>query len=103
MKIAIAGPGCSGTYFLTKLLGAWGLEIPPETGTWVNETQAGLETRRGFGSKYEVDKDPWLFDYISRLEKNQLEQFDAFIIPIREQADAVISRTTEESFFSTFE
>ena len=99
MKIAIAGPGRSGTSFLTKLLGAWGLDIPPETGSWANEAQAGLETRIGFGSKYEVDKDPWLFEYISRLEKNQLDQYDAFIIPIRAQVDAVISRTIQERYF----
>jgi len=101
VKIAIAGPGRSGTSFLAKLLGAWGLYVPPENGNWQNEAQAGLESRIGFGSKYEVDKDPWLFEYISRLEKNQLDQYDAFIIPIRSQADAVISRTIQERYFRT--
>jgi len=99
MKIAIAGPGRSGTSFLTNLLGAWGLDIPPETGNWHHEAQAGLESRIGFGSVYEVDKDPWLFEYISRLDKDQLDQYDAFIIPIRSQADAVISRTIQERYF----
>lgn len=94
MKIAIAGPGRSGTSLLVSLFREWGFSVP-ETG-WNERAQAGLENRIGSGSDVEVEKDPWAFEYLHNVN---LDDYDAFIIPIRSRRNAVSSRIVQERFF----
>jgi hypothetical protein len=96
MKIAIAGPGRSGTSLLTKILGAWGFVIPPEDGNWHDDAAAGMESRIGSDSGYEVDKDPWAFEYLDRIEPEKLSHYAALLVPIRNRYDATMSRSVQE-------
>ena len=96
MKIAVAGPGRSGTSLLVRLFGSWGFEIP--SGHWFENAEAGLESRIGTGSSFEVDKDPWAFEYLDRIDSDLLQQYEALIVPIRNREDAAVSRSVQESY-----
>ena len=96
VKIAIAGPGRSGTTFLVQFLKELGFTVPP--GEIDRHSLAGLESRIGGGSPYEVDKDPWCFEYIDTIPIEVLQSYDSFIVPIRNVDDAVLSRSVQERF-----
>lgn len=94
VRIAIIGPGRSGTTLLTSLFGAWGFSTAQ--GALSQDAQAGLETRIGTSDNLEVQKDPWAFEYIDAISVDVLKSFDAFILPIRNLGDAAISRSVQE-------
>ena len=94
-KIAIAGPGRSGTTLLVKILNAAGLSAPGSD-TEFDEVNAGLESRIGVGSPFDVDKDPWLFAYAENLSDEAWSEYRVLVIPIRNLTDASISRSTNE-------
>lgn len=96
MKIAIAGPGRSGTSLLVQLFYAWGFSAPNQP--LYLPANAGLEARIGSGSPYEVHKDPWAFEYTHNLDPGSLSSYEAFIIPIRSPKAAVTSRLVQERF-----
>lgn len=96
MKIAIAGPGRSGTSLLVQLFGAWGFSAPDQP--LHLPANAGLETRIGSDSPYEVHKDPWAFEYIHNVNPGSLSSYEAFIIPMRSPKAAVTSRMVQERF-----
>lgn len=93
MKIAIAGPGRSGTSLLVQLLAAWGFATPGHEGNWHEDAKAGLESRIGADSAYEVDKDPWAYEYLDSVEDERLSEYAALIIPIRKRSSAAMSRS----------
>lgn len=94
MKIAIAGPGRSGTSLLVQLLAAWGFRTPD--GPWYDDAAAGLEARLGSRPDLEVEKDPWAFEYLDRLDDEVLRNYDAFIVPVRRRRDAALSRSVRD-------
>lgn len=94
-KIAIAGPGRSGTTLLVKILNAAGLNTPGSE-TEYDEVNAGRESRIGIDSPFDVDKDPWLFAYAESLSDEAWSEYRALIIPIRNLRDASISRSKNE-------
>jgi hypothetical protein len=94
-KIAIAGPGRSGTSLLVKILNAAGLNTPGSE-TEYDEVNAGRESRIGIGSPFDVDKDPWLYAYAESLSDEAWSEYRALIIPIRNLRDASISRSKNE-------
>lgn len=94
MKIAIAGPGRSGTTLLVKLFDAWGLQVNNKQ--FFVDAEAGMESKLSLLSKFEVDKDPWAFEYIENLDDETIHAYDAFIIPIRNIQDAATSRSVQE-------
>jgi hypothetical protein len=94
-KIAIAGPGRSGTSLLVKILNAAGLNTPGSE-TEHDEVNAGRESRIGIGSPFDVDKDPWLYEYAESLSDEVWSEYRALIIPIRNLRDASISRSKNE-------
>lgn len=94
MRIAIAGPGRSGTSVLVRLLGAWGFRVPD--GPWHDDAAAGLEARLGSRPDLEVEKDPWAFEYVHRLDPSVIASYDAVIVPIRRRRDASMSRSVRD-------
>jgi len=94
-KIAIAGPGRSGTSLLVKILNAAGLNTPGSE-TEYDEINAGRESRIGIGSPFDVDKDPWLYAYAESLSDDAWSEYRALVIPIRNLRDASISRSKNE-------
>lgn len=94
MKIAIAGPGRSGTTLLVKLFDAWGLQVNSKQ--FFLDAEAGMENKLSLLSKFEVDKDPWAFEYIGNLDDETIHSYDAFIVPIRNFQDAATSRSVQE-------
>jgi hypothetical protein len=94
-KIAIAGPGRSGTSLLVKILNAAGLNTPGSE-TEYDEVNAGRESRIGADSPFDVDKDPWLFAYAESLSDEDWSEYRALIIPIRNLHYASISRSKNE-------
>jgi hypothetical protein len=101
-KIAIAGPGRSGTSFLVSLLNAWGLVTPDVDNAWNETAQAGLEYRLGKNSPFDVDKDPFAFNYLHQLTDDELAQYSVLIVPIRDIRHAAMSRSVQQRF-STME
>jgi len=99
MKIAIAGPGRSGTSLLVALFSEWGFSTPRLEASWHSEAQAGLESRIGTDSLYEVDKDPWAYEYLDRIPESVIAQYDALLIPIRDREHASISRSVQERLY----
>ena len=97
-KIAIAGPGRSGTSFLVRLFEAWGYSVPDVDENWFETAQAGLESRIGGSSPFDVDKDPWAFNYIDDLSDEQLAQYGVMLVPIRDLRHAALSRSVQERF-----
>jgi hypothetical protein len=97
-KIAIAGPGRSGTSFLVRLFDAWGFAVPDLEASWHETAQAGLESRIGGNSPFDVDKDPWAFNYIDGLTDEQLAQYAVMLVPIRDLRHAAVSRSVQERF-----
>jgi hypothetical protein len=94
-KIAIAGPGRSGTSLLVKILNAAGLNTPGSE-TEYDEINAGRESRIGIGSPFDVDKDPWLYAYAESLSDDAWSEYRALVIPIRNLRDASVSRSKNE-------
>lgn len=93
LKIGIVGPGRSGTSLLVKLFQAWGFSVP-ESG-WHEAANAGGEMRLNPDSQWEVQKDPWAYQYIEKLD---MSKFTHVIIPIRDLAEAASSRVAQELF-----
>jgi hypothetical protein len=93
MKIAIAGPGRSGTTLLVKLLGGWGFSVPDEEENWNEIASAGLESKLGTDSRFEVDKDPWAYQYLETLSDEQISKYSVLIVPIRDLQQAAMSRS----------
>jgi hypothetical protein len=96
MKIAIAGPGRSGTSVLVKLLASWGFSVPNEAHNWHETANAGLESRLGSDNPFEVDKDPWAYQYLDKLSDEQLSKYSVLIVPIRDLENAAISRLVND-------
>lgn len=94
-KIAIAGPGRSGTSLLVKILSTAGLSTPGSD-TEYDEVNAGRESRIGIGSPFDVDKDPWLYEYAENLSDEAWSEYRALVIPIRNLTDASVSRSKNE-------
>lgn len=94
VRIAIAGPGRSGTSLLVNLLAGWGFRT--SDGPWYDDAAAGLEARLGSRLDLEVEKDPWAFEYIDRLDSAVLREYDAFIVPLRRRQDAAVSRAVRD-------
>ncbi len=97
-KIAIAGPGRSGTSFLVRILNAWGLVTPDVDNAWNETAQAGLEYRLGRNSPFDVDKDPFAFNYLHQLTDDELAQYSVLIVPIRDIRHAAMSRSVQQRF-----
>ena len=97
-KIAIAGPGRSGTSFLVSLLSAWGFATPDVDNDWNETAQAGLEYRLGRNSPFDVDKDPFAFNYLHQLTDDELAQYSVLIVPIRDIRHAAMSRSVQQRF-----
>ena len=97
-KIAIAGPGRSGTSFLVSLLNAWGFVTPDVDSDWNETAQAGLEYRLGRNSPFDVDKDPFAFNYLHQLTDDELAQYSVLVVPIRDIRHAAMSRSVQERF-----
>ena len=93
MRIAISGPGRSGSSLLVKLFGLWGFSH--SAGEWFGDAQAGLESRLGSKAGIEIDKDPWAFEYIAKVD---LTIYDHFIIPIRQRDAVTSSRSVQERY-----
>lgn len=96
MKIGIAGPGRSGTSLLTLLFSEFGFRTAVEEGTFYEEASAGYESRIDGTSDFEIDKDPWFFEYISRIPEDVLNQYEVILLPIRNRQHAIISRVSRE-------
>jgi hypothetical protein len=96
MKIAIAGPGRSGTSVLVKILAGWGFTAPNEEHHWIDSANAGLESRLGSDSSFDVDKDPWAYQYINNLPQEQLSKYSVLIVPIRNLEFAATSRSVND-------
>jgi hypothetical protein len=96
VRIGIAGPGRSGTTLLTKLFSELGFKTPAAGGTYFEEAQAGHESRIDATSNFEVDKDPWLFEYINSIPDEVIAQYDLILIPIRNRQDVIVSRVSQE-------
>ena len=96
LKIAVAGPGRSGTSLLVKLFGGWGLEVPGPESNWHDRANAGLESRLGKNSQFEVDKDPWAYQYLDQISEEQLAEYSVLIVPIRDLHNAASSRLIQE-------
>ena len=99
MKIAIAGTGRAGTSLLTKLFGEWGFIVPNRESNWHEDAQAGLESRIGISSPFEVDKDPWFYEYVGDVSADQLNEYDLLIVPVRDRESTVMSRSVRERWF----
>ncbi len=80
---------------LVKILNAAGLSTPGSE-TEYDEVNAGRESRIGIGSPFDVDKDPWLYEYAESLSDEAWSEYRALIIPIRSLRDASISRSKNE-------
>lgn len=93
VKIAIVGPGRSGTSLLVQLLQGWGFSVPEST--WFEVPNAGGEMRLNPDSTWEVQKDPWAYQY---LEKLDMRKFSHVIIPIRDLGEAASSRVAQELY-----
>jgi hypothetical protein len=65
MRIGIAGPGRSGTTLLVRLFSEFGFRTPAENGAFDERAQAGFESRIDGTSQYEIDKDPWFYEYVN--------------------------------------
>ena len=96
MKIGIAGPGRSGTSLLTLLFSKFGFHTAVEDGVFNEEALAGYESRIDGTSEFEIDKDPWFFEYISELPESVTNQYELILIPVRKRQDAVVSRVSQE-------
>lgn len=95
-KIAIAGPGRSGTTVLVQLFDAWGFRTASGESEYHPHVNAGLESRIGESNDYEVSKDPWFYEYVNRLSDAELADYDLLIVPIRNRADSALSRVVQE-------
>ena len=93
MKIAIAGPGRSGTTLLAKLFGGWGFSVPNHENNWNDTANAGLESRLNIDSPFEVDKDPWTYQYLETLSEEQISKYSVLIVPLRDLKQAATSRS----------
>jgi hypothetical protein len=94
-KIAIGGPGRSGTSLLVKILDAAGMKTPGIDSEFA-EVNAGLESRIGISSPFDVDKDPFFYEYAAGLSDQAWSEYRALVIPIRSLRDASISRSKNE-------
>lgn len=101
--LLIAGTGRAGTSFLVRYLAELGLDTHvgrhAEASSWDENANAGLEdaacTDRGVDLPY-VIKSPWLFEYIDELIADATFKLDAVIIPVRDLAEAAVSRSVIE-------
>jgi polyhydroxyalkanoate synthesis regulator phasin len=73
----------------------WGFSAPSFEG-WLSDAEAGMERRIGSDSGIEIEKDPWAYEYLQRLDPAELRSYDALIIPIRSRLDAALSRSVQE-------
>lgn len=95
-RIAVSGPGRSGTSVLVKLFSAWGFRTADTS--WHEDAHAGLESRLRMDSPLEVDKDPWAFEYVDPTSGDPLGAYDVLIVPIRNRHEAALSRSVQERF-----
>lgn len=93
MKVAIVGPGRSGTSLLVKLFQGWGFSVPESM--WFEAANAGGESKLDPDSLWEINKDPWAYQYLQDID---LSKFDHVIIPLRDMREAASSRVAQELF-----
>lgn len=96
MRIAIAGPGRSGTSFLVEFLAGCGFKTAKDAGNYYRDAMAGYESPIDGKSEYEVDKDPYFYEYAAEVSKEDLEKYSVYIIPLRSRTEAVTSRIAQE-------
>jgi hypothetical protein len=96
MRIGIAGPGRSGTTLLVRLFSEFGFRTAAENETFDVRAQAGFESRIDGTSEYELDKDPWFYEYVNFIPPEALKRYELILIPIRNRQDAVVSRVSME-------
>ena len=77
-----------------RLFEGWGFSTPESD--WHDEAQAGLEARIDPESEFEIQKDPWAYEYLSTLDEDALRQYNALLVPIRSRRDAALSRSVQE-------
>ena len=92
MKLAISGPGRSGTSLLVSILDGWGFKTPIKKHNWHDSSNAGGESRLGSNSEFEVDKDPWAYQYLDKLSDEQISEYSVLIVTIRDIISASRSR-----------
>lgn len=92
MKLAISGPGRSGTSLLVSILDGWGFKTPINKHNWHDSASAGGESHLGSNSEFEVDKDPWAYQYLDKLSDEQISEYSVLIVPIRDIISASRSR-----------
>ena len=101
--LLIAGTGRAGTSFLVRYLDELGIDTilhrTGENAAWDEEANAGLEempfTSQDDDLPYVV-KSPWLYQYIDELLADPAFIIDAVVIPVRDLAEAVMSRCVIE-------
>ncbi|MBV8614427.1 MAG: hypothetical protein JOY66_11755, partial [Acetobacteraceae bacterium] len=101
--LLIAGTGRAGTSFLVRYLAELGLDTHVgrhgEASNWDENANAGLEDVAcpdwGVDLPY-IIKSPWLYEYIDELIDDATFTLDAVIIPVRDLAEAAISRSVTE-------
>jgi polyhydroxyalkanoate synthesis regulator phasin len=96
VRIGIAGPGRSGTTLLVQLFSEFGFRTSAENGAFYERAQAGFESRIDGTSEYEIDKDPWFFEYVNFIPIEALNQYELILIPIRNRQDVIVSRVSQE-------
>ena len=99
----IAGTGRAGTSFLVRYLTELGLDTHlarfGEHAAWDEEANAGLENPPLPGlddSLPYVVKSPWLYQFIDTLLSNRVMAADTVIVPVRDLAEAAVSRSIIE-------
>jgi hypothetical protein len=98
----IAGTGRAGTSFLVRYLSELGLDTHLDRHAepaWDENANAGLEDVPFLGTREDlpyVIKSPWLYEFIDSLIDNGTFNPDGVIIPVRDLAEAAISRSVLE-------
>jgi hypothetical protein len=99
----IAGTGRAGTSFLVRFLAELGFDThlsrKADSPSWDENANAGLEDAPFLTENEDlpyVIKSPWLYAYIDALIRSGTFRADAVVIPVRDLAEAAISRSVVE-------
>jgi hypothetical protein len=99
--LIIAGTGRAGTSFLVRYLSELGLDTTlarnGDCADWDAEANAGLENLLVSGANLPyVVKSPWIGEYVEQILNEKQFKIDAFIVPVRDLAEAATSRVVLE-------